>query len=104
MIELTKDADKLLCYIYKEYLEKIKLGNIKTEANHFDRNIFTENKILSKCNPTDLDFNLLELGQNKLVTIYIGSTFELTTQGIIYMESRFENKVDKLTDFIAKFI
>lgn len=34
-MELTKDAEKLICVMYKRYLEKHSSGLSKSEANYF---------------------------------------------------------------------
>lgn len=104
MVQLTKDADKVICYIYKDYLQSRKEGNPKNEAIDFEEDYYASHKVLSSWLKSDFDSALLELGRNKLIQIWLGGSFELTDNGIIYMENRFKNGLIEVTDFIAKFI
>ena len=101
---LTKDADKMICCIYKSFLQRHKHGETKSAARRFEKDYLKENKHLSSIAEEDLKFTLLELGKKELVRITIGGAFELTDAGIIYMESRFKNDLIEVTDFISKFI
>lgn len=103
-IQLTNDADKVICYIYKDFLQSRKNGLSKAEARRFPENYHKQHKSLSKWADSDFSDTILELGQKDLITIYLGGTFELTNDGIIYMENRFKNGLIEITDFITKFI
>ncbi len=103
-IQLTNDADKVICYIYKDFLQSRKNGLSKAEARRFPANYHKQHKSLSKWSDSDFSDTILELGQKDLITIYLGGTFELTNDGIIYMENRFKNGLIEITDFITKFI
>lgn len=103
-MELTRDADKMICCIYKTFLQQRKDGLPKSVARRFDDNYFKSDNDLSSWLEDDLTETLLELGRSKLVQIYIGGDFELTDSGIIYMESRFKNGLNEVTDFISKFL
>lgn len=48
MPELTKDADKMICIVYKMYLEKIKSGMSKVASNAFEEDFYKSDKLLSK--------------------------------------------------------
>lgn len=104
MIELTKDADKMLCIIYKMYLEKIKNGMSKTKSNSFEDDFYKEDNILSAWHRDDITTTFLELGRKGFLKIYIGGNFNLTDQAIIYMENRFKDGFLAVADFISKFI
>ena len=103
-MELTKDADKMICCIYKTFLQRRKSNIPKSSARRFDRNYFNIDKILSSWLDEDISDTLLELGRSGIVKIYIGGNFDLTDFGIIYMENRFKNGFNEVTDFISKFI
>lgn len=103
-MELTKDADKMICCIYKSFLQHRKNGVSKSTAREFKEDYFSKNKDFSSWIEDDLDETLLELGNLGLVEIYIGGDFELTDDGIVYMESRFKNNLEEITDFISKFL
>lgn len=106
-IQISKDADYLICLIYKYYLELHDNGISKSEA----KNINTINKIHSlvpKWSLEDTYDTCLELSNNNLLiekVPFIDETysyFSLSDNGIIYMENRFKNKIDKLIDHISK--
>lgn len=91
MIQLTSDADKMICCIYKSFLQRRKDGLTKPEARRFAENYFLTESKLSSWNAGDISDTLLEIGRANLVKIYIGGNFDLTDTGIIYMENRFKN-------------
>lgn len=104
MIELTNDADKMISYLYKEYLSRRKQGSSKVDARNFSNDYFASEKFFSKWLPEDISDTLMELGQKKYLLIYMGGYFEICDNTIIYMENRFKNGLIEVTDFITKFI
>ncbi|SHE79784.1 hypothetical protein SAMN02745784_01828 [Tissierella praeacuta DSM 18095] len=104
MVNLTRDADKLLCCIYKQYLERRKSGYLKLQAKRFEKNFYTEDKNISSWNCTDVSDTLLELGRTKYIRLYIGADFDLEDSAIVYMENRFKNGLIEVVDFISKLI
>lgn len=104
MPELTKDADKLICCIYKNYLEKRKSGTPKSEAKEFEGNFYRNVKALSKWNDADAADTLQELHNAKYIRKNVWGDFSLLDSAIIYMENRFKNGLNEVTDFISKFI
>lgn len=100
-IKLTKDADKALCLIYKEYL--IKCDTLSKSISKEFSNDDLDN-LLCDFNSDDLDDILNELKSAKLIKIYITGDISLETNGIVYMENRFKNGLKEITDFISKFI
>ena len=103
-MELTKDADKMICVIYKSFLQSRKNGHSKAEARRFSESALKSFSTFESWHPQDINDTLLEIGRKGLVKIYIGGDFELTDSGIIYMENRFKNGLLEVTDFISKFI
>lgn len=103
-MELTKDADKMICCIYKTFLQRRKSGISKSSAKQFSDDYFQSDKQLSSWLPDDLDDALLEIGRAGLVAVYLGGNFDLTDSGIIYMENRFKNGLNEVLDFISKLI
>ena len=104
MPELTKDAEKMLCIVYKMYLEKVKSGMSKTSSNSFEEDFYKSDSVLSRWHTDDISMTLLELGRKGYFKIYIGGNFLMTDQAIIYMENRFKDGFVAVTDFISKFI
>lgn len=103
-MELTKDADKMICCIYKTFLQLRKNGTPKSSARRFSDDYFRTDEKLSSWTEEDLNETLLEIARAGLVKIYIGGNFDLTDSGIIYMENRFKNGLNEVIDFISKLI
>lgn len=103
-MQLSKDADKLICCIYREYLEKRKSGSSKANAKEFDSNFYKSIKDISKWDSSDVSDTLSELKNAGFIKRYITGNFSLNDTSIIYMENRFKNGLTELTDFIAKLI
>lgn len=103
-MQLTKDADKLVCSMYKSYLEKRKSGVSKTNAVHFEPDEVAEYKLCSDWTLTDIKSVVSELQNAGLGTKYINGGFKANEQFIVYMENRFKNSIMEVTDFISKFI
>lgn len=109
-IELTKDADKLFCLIYKGYLEDVKSGISKSNAKitWSSKDIFNRHSDKLKLTFEDVDETCRELSRKGLLKCDYADDVvyhsEITDKGIIYMEQRFKNGLTGLIDFIAKFI
>lgn len=99
-MQLTKDADKLACTLYKEYLSKRKSGVSKSDAKYFESIV----NLLPDWHPDDIDETLSELKRAGFVKRYVSGDFVLLDDLIIYMENRFKNGLTEVTDFITKFI
>ena len=101
---MTKDADKMLCCLYKEYLNRINAGSSKTSARAFTGEYVTSDDILSKWHPDDADATRNELKRAGYLKVYISGNFQLTDESICYMENRFKNGLYEVVDFVTKFI
>lgn len=104
MDEITKDADILLCCIYKIYLQKRKDNIPKSEAVEFNLDFYESNKKISKWHVDDIKSTLAELSRAGYIKLYFGCSFTLLTDTIVYMENRFKNGIIEITDFITKFL
>lgn len=104
MRELTNDADKMICCLYREYLSRRSNGVAKRDARRFTDEYFSSDVVLSKWLDADISDTKLELGRNKYLQLYISDEFELREDAIIYMESRFKNGLSEVLDLISKFI
>lgn len=103
-MQLTRDADKLACSMYKFYLERRKNGIDKNNARHFD---FSEIKSIKCCSSwidSDIKATVAELARANLGTMYLDGGFFANDNFIIYMENRFINGLKDVTDFLTKFI
>ena len=103
-MQLTKDADKLSCNVYKSYLSQRKNGISKISTKQFSSDFYAEISALSSWSDDDIDDTLDELKRAGFIKKYIDGGFQLQDDFIIYMENRFKNGLAEVTDFIAKFI
>lgn len=106
--QLTKDAEKLLCLMYKSYLDMYRINSSKSECNRFGNTRDIHKKFMPDQYFADVDELVRELKRNNLIACDFGdNTFleiSLTPSAIIYMENRFKNGIKELSDFISKFI
>jgi len=100
----NKDGDKLLSIIYKSFLERRKQGFSKADAAFFEDGYFSSDTYLSKWNVDDLEDAIGHLHDLGMVKRDINDNFKLTEMGINYMENRFKDRLDKLLDYISKFV
>lgn len=108
-IQLSRDADYLICLIYKRYLELHDNGICKSDAKSIGDSHDVHQNIVPEWSFEDTDDTCRELINNGLLDnrIYMDNYcgyMNLSDNGIIYMENRFKNGFKELTDFIAKFI
>ena len=100
-MQLTKEADAVICQIYKTYLELRRSGVPKEQAKSFQENYLIENPYFSSWYE-DADNTLDELHNKELIKKDIIGNFKLEDEGIIYMENRFVNGLNEVLDFISK--
>ena len=105
-IELTKDADALICLLYKLYSQQLKNGASKREAMMFGSAEDVQASIAPKWTVDDTNEILRELHRAELIGCQYGDgvvTYcHLSTDGIIYMENRFKNSIDNVLDYLGK--
>lgn len=104
---LSKDADYLICLIYKHYLELRDNGFSKSEAKKIN-SLEDTHYLITDWSLDDIHETCLELSNKNLLSKekpYIDeeySRFSVSDEGIIYMENRFSNKINKIVDYIIK--
>lgn len=108
-IQLSKDADYLICLIYKHYLELRDNGISKSDAKSIGDSHDVHSNIIPKWTFSDVEDTCLELINNELLTSHAFvddecGDMQLSDIGIVYMERRFPDKLDKLIDYISKLI
>ena len=103
-MELTKDADKLICAMYKAYLESRKAGTDKFRALHFTYSDIATYKPCINWSRADIRHTEDELVRNGFGKCYMDGSFFANDQFIVYMENRFKNGLSELVDFLTKFI
>ncbi len=104
MKELTNDADKLICYIYKIYLQRRKDGISKDKAAQFELSFYKSDAKLSEWLIDDIKSTLVELSHSGYIKLYLRCDFILLTDAIIFMEKRFQNGLKEVLSFISDFI
>lgn len=101
---MTKDADKMLCCLYREYLNRIKTGSSKISSRDFTSEYASSDEILSKWHSDDVSATCNELKREGYLSINIIGNYRLTDDAISYMENRFINGLYEIADFVTKFI
>lgn len=105
-IKLSKDNDFLICTLYKSYLEKVKNGMSKSNARSLGSSDEIQEQLLKNWHKDDVATSCFELCDKGLLTCLpaddIAYRTYLTEDGIIYMENRKLDKLDKLIDYISK--
>jgi hypothetical protein len=105
-INLTKDADALICLLYKQYCQKLKDGVPKTQAKIFGGLEDIQKTIAPKWTLEDLDETCKELDRSGLLKCHYADNIvwfaQLSDTGIIYMENRFKNNLDNVLDYLNK--
>ncbi len=103
---LTKDSEKLICIMYKDYLEKRKSGVSKSDAKKFGSSHTIHEQLVPDWLFEDVDETCRELSRAGLLHCVFGDNIAckvfMSDQGIVYMENRFKNGLNELVDFISK--
>lgn len=103
-MDITRSADKVICLIYKEFLDRRNSGASIEDARDFSDAFCMSLPKLSSMNPSDVETAFQELNDADYIKRYITGDFDLTNSGIIYMESRFGDNVKNVLDWIGKLI
>lgn len=108
-IQLSKDADYLICLIYKHYLELRNNGISKSNAKTIGDSHDAHQNIIPEWSFEDVDDTCRELIKKGLLDnrVYVDNIcgyMSLSDNGIVYMENRFKNGFKEVVDFISKFI
>lgn len=108
MEQLTRDAQKLLCSMYRQYLEKRSSGSPKTDANYFGDTHLVHEVFCPSASFEDVDELIWELRRNDYILGDPGddilSEISITSSGIVFMENRFKNGMKDVLSFLANFI
>ena len=103
-MRLTKDADALLCLIYKSYIEKYKRGFPVDEAMISGGAAQIHSALAPKWLLDDLEAACRELSnKGMLVCLFADDTVAesvLTSEAICYMENRLPKGIQKIVDIL----
>lgn len=100
--QLTKDTYRILCELYKIYLQRRKDGMSKSEAVYFCETQNIQNTYMPEITSDDYYDSVVELKNSGYVKMYVDGGFVLDNQAIILMENRFKNGLSDVMDFISK--
>lgn len=101
---ITKESEKIICYLYYRYLERRDNGESRSSAKRFDSDFWKSSKKLSKWNPDDIDDCISELREHGYVTVDILDNITLTESVIIYMEGRFRRGLADVFEIIKDIL
>lgn len=106
-IQLTKDSDKLICALYKIYLEKRKQNISKELAKNIGSSEDIFNSHILNMSFEDIDETCRELNRANLLSCSYADDVvynsRLNDEAIFYMENRFKNGLSDLLDYAQKF-
>lgn len=105
---LTKDQEKLLCLLYKDYLEKRKSGKPIRESNYFGDSNDIRNKHLPDWTDDDASDICWDLCRADILYCAPGDNLanevSLTSNAISMMENRFKDGLMEVIDVISKLV
>ena len=105
-IKLTKDADALICVLYKSYCEKRQSGQSKPNAKHLGCADEIRSRLVPKWTLADVEDTCWELKRAGLLkTLDADNTVYdawLTSEAVIYMENRFKNGLSEFLNYLEQ--
>lgn len=103
-MSLTNDAEKMICHMYKAYLERRKDSMDKLNAKHFSFEEIKELKPFAKWSDRDIRDTVAEVSRAGYGNMYLDGGFSANDDFIVFMENRFKNGLSEVIDFITKLI
>ena len=103
---LTKDADALLCVLYREYLNRRASGKSKADARFFSGSDYIHKELMPKWSIEDVDETCRELSRAGMLKCLFADNVtylaNLTDLAIIHQEYRFQDNVSELFQYLEK--
>lgn len=107
-MDLTKDSEKLLCILYKNYLVKRKLGSAKSVAKSFGSSHDIHESLCPNWIFEDVDDTCRELSRAGMLNCSwadnIAYHVKLSDIAISYMDNRFKNGLKDIANFLSNLI
>jgi len=104
-IQLTQDAEYVLCILYDAYRQRRKNGEFAEDAKTFGGSEEIQSEYIPNLPTNDIDEVARELSRKGMLDALFAddelAESILSDDGIAYMERQFGNKVDKITQRIA---
>lgn len=108
MDDLTRDAQKLLALMYRDYLAKRKAGQSKESAKQVGDIETVQSNLLPSSSADDVLETCRELDRSNYLQVYYADNTIyhawLSDRAIIVMENRFKNNISTVLDFLSKFV
>jgi len=105
-INLTKDAEYMLCALYREYKENLENGSSKTQAKITGSSNRIHKELMGQWSLEDVDETCCELSQASLLNCTFADDVvyhsTLSSEAIVYMENRFKNGLKEILDYMVK--
>lgn len=105
-VQITKEADALLCVIYKSYCVRRKEGIPKFQAKFLGSSADIQESLVTKMTPEDTDETCWELHRAGMLHSQPGDNIAysntLTDEAIIHMENRFKNGINDVLEYLSK--
>ncbi|MGW8114263.1 hypothetical protein ACVS9P_03610 [Caproicibacterium sp. NSD3] len=102
---ITKDANRMLCTLYKSYLEKRKTGTSKADAKYIGDYSNVQQQYFPNLLVEDVEETLCELWHNKFIFALNSDNHvrevTLTDDAIVYMENRFKKGLSEVIEAIS---
>lgn len=103
MAELTKNAYKILCIAYKQYLERTETMK-ENDARFIHADFYQNEKAVKNLSSRDIFTYVRELQKSGFCKSFQDGSFKLTSEAIAHMENRFKNGLKDVVDVITKFL
>ena len=105
-IRLTKDADALLCVLYKTYKDRRASGTPKADAKYFSGSDFIHDNLMPKWSFEDVDETCRELARADMLKCLFADDVvwwaNLTDLAIIYQENRFADSAEGFLEHLER--
>ena len=105
-VELMKEADAMICVLYKTYLKARKTGKPISESKYLGGDVNIKNSITPKLALDDVTELCWALKRKGLLAADPGDNrandVRFTDEGLIYMENRFKGKIESVVKWLAK--
>ena len=105
-VELSKEADALICVLYREYLTRRAHGVPLSRSAYFRDDSSIQENFLPAWAEEDVTEVCRMLARKDLISFDPGDDkangVTLTDEGIIYMERRFSRKVEQVASHLER--
>jgi len=105
-LKLSKDEDKLICVLYREYLKAINNGAPQEKAVVFGHSADIQKNLLPNSDPEQVAADCIRLRDEGFLSCFqaknIAYTVQLENKGVRFMEKRFPKEIEKLDEYMVK--